>query len=134
MAITTKQKEQILQLRADGLSYKKVAEKVGVAKQTAVNIAKDNIDEIATLRNIETEAFFEEKRINSRGRLEQLTTLHDRIRTEIESRDLSDVPTDKLVTLLLKTQDALKAEVYTPTIRSTEEQQADKLQRERLSW
>lgn len=122
MAITNEVKLRIIELRAEGLSYAKIAEEAKVAKQTAVDIVKERIDEVSTLRAIEMEALFDTRRVNLTGRIEQLSALQTRLREEIASRDLTDVPTDKLITLFLKTSEALKAEVYTPTIQSTEEQ------------
>lgn len=131
--IANKVKLRIIELRADGLSYAKIAEEAGVAKQTAVDVVKESIDEVATLQAIEMEALFETERVNKKGRIEQLSALQARLREEIESRDLSDVPTDKLVSLFLKTSETLKGEVFSPTIRSTDEQESDRKKRDELS-
>jgi orotate phosphoribosyltransferase-like protein len=132
MATPEKIKLRVLELRAEGLSFAKIAEETKVAKQTAVDIVKENIDEVSTLRAIEMEALFDTQRVNQRGRIEQLSALHTRLREEIASRDLTDVPTDKLITLYIKTSEALKGEVFTPTIQSTEEQQ--QAARDRARW
>ena len=131
--IANKVKLRIIELRADGLSYAKIAEEAGVAKQTAVDVVKESIDEVATLQAIEMEALFETERVNKKGRIEQLSALQARLREEIESRDLSDVPTDKLVSLFLKTSETLKGEVFSPMIRSTDEQASDRKKRDELS-
>ncbi len=131
--IANKVKLRIIELRADGLSYAKIAEEAGVAKQTAVDVVKESIDEVATLQAIEMEALFETERVNKKGRIEQLSALQARLREEIESRDLSDVPTDKLVSLFLKTSETLKGEVFSPMIRSTDEQESDRKKRDELS-
>jgi intein-encoded DNA endonuclease-like protein len=120
----------VIELRAEGVSYSDIAQQLTIAKQTAVNIAKENIDEIGTLRAIEVEATFKAQRINRDGRIAQLSQLHQRLREEIERRDLSELPTKDLVALFLKTSDSLKGEVYSPEIRSTEEQAQDRSQRE----
>ena len=131
--IANKVKLRIIELRADGLSYAKIAEEAGVAKQTAVDVVKESIDEVATLQAIEMEALFETERVNKKGRIEQLSALQARLREEIESRDLSDVPTDKLVSLFLKTSETLKGEVFSPMFRSTDEQESDRKKRDELS-
>lgn len=132
--ITESIRLRVIELRADGVSYSKIAEQLSIAKQTAVDIAKEKIDEIGTLRAIEMEATFKAQQVNRDGRIAQLSTLHNRLREEIERRDLSQLPTKDLVALYLKTSDTLKGEVYTPTIKSTQEQAEDRLQREQLQW
>ena len=132
--IANKVKLRIIEIRADGLSYAKIAEEAGVAKQTAVDVVKESIDEVATLQAIEMEALFDSSRVNLRGRVEQLSALQSRLREEIESRDLSEVPTDKLITLFIKTTDALKAEVYSPEAKSTSEQAAEANERSLTSF
>lgn len=127
-------KLRVVELRADGVSYSQIAEQLSIAKQTAVNIAKEKIDEIGTLRAIEVEATFKAQQINRDGRISQLSILHNRLREEIERRDLSELPTKDLVTLFLKTSDTLKGEVYTPTIRSTQEQEQDRIKRNEFDW
>lgn len=129
MAVTEKVRLRILELRAEGLSYAKIAEEASVSKQTAVDIVKANIDQVTTLQAVEMEAFLDTSRINYRGRVKQLSDLHNRLREEIERRDLSDIPTDKLINLYLKTSDSLKGEVKTPCIRSTYEQEQDAAER-----
>ena len=130
MAIQNKTKLQVLELRAEGVSYARIAEKTSISKQSVVDIVKGNIDSVATLQAIAMEAFLDESRVNYKGRLEQLSALHKRLREEIERRDLSEVPTDKLINLYLKTSDSLKAEVRTPCIKSTTEQEKDASNRE----
>ena len=122
MAVNAKVRLRIIELRAEGLSYAKIAEALKISKQTAVDIVKDNQDQIATLQAVEMEALFDAERVNLRGRVEQLSALQARLREEIEQRDLSQVPTDKLINLFIKTNQALKEEVYTPEALSLSEQ------------
>lgn len=128
--ITEPVKLQVIQLRAEGVSYSKIADKLSISKQTAVNIAAERIDEIDTLRAVEVEAFFKSQQINRDGRIEQLSLLHQRLREEIARRDLTELPTKDLVALFLKTSDTLKGEVYSPTIRSSDQQEKDRRDRE----
>lgn len=127
MAITQQVKLRVIELRAEGLSYAKIANEMKIAKQTAVDIVKDNIDEVTSLQAVEMEALIDAERVNQRGRIEQLSELHSRLREEISSRDLSEVPTDKLIKLYLNTSDTIKREVERadPQPKSlTEQQQA----------
>ena len=130
MSVTQQVKLRVIELRAEGLSYAKIAKEAKIAKQTAVDIIRDNIDEVETLQAVEMDALIDAERVNLRGRIEQLSALHNRLRQEIEQRDLSDVPTEKLISLFIKTSETLKGEVNPPVVRSTEEQRQDKCMRD----
>lgn len=130
--ITENTKLKVIELRAEGFSYSQISEQLSIAKQTAVNIAKEKIDEIDTLQAINQEATFKAQQINREGRIQQLSLLHNRLREEIANRNLSDLPTKDLISLYLKTSDTLKAEVFEPSIRSSTEQAQDRSSRERF--
>lgn len=132
--IPQKVKIRAIELRAGGASYASIAKELSIAKQTAVDILREKPEEIATLRAIELEALYETERVNNRGRIEQLSALHTRLRQEIEGRDLADVPTEKLISLYLKTSDTLKGEVTAPVIQSTTEQNKAASDRELFSF
>ena len=134
MALTKDKKNQIIALRAQGLSYAKIAEEAKVAKQTAVDVVGENWDEIATLRGIALEELYEAQRVNARGRLEQLSSIQTRLMEEIESRNLADLSTDKLITLYLNLSKTIKEEVTPPQIRTSSEQERDQYNRNMMSW
>lgn len=127
MAISNKVKLRIIELRAEGLPFAKIAEAVNVSKQTAMEIVKDNIDEVTSLQAVEMEALFDNERVNLRGRVEQLSALQARLREEIAKRDLSKVPTEKLIALFIKTNQALREEVYTPDVKTVSEIRDEKM-------
>lgn len=127
MAISNKVKLRIIELRAEGLPFAKIAEAVNVSKQTAMEIVKDNIDEVTSLQAVEMEALFDNERVNLKGRVEQLSALQARLREEIAKRDLSKVPTEKLIALFIKTNQALREEVYTPDVKTVSEIRDEKM-------
>ena len=55
-----------------------------------------------------------------------------KIKTEVESRDLSDVPTDKLLDLFLKYNSQVKEEVIEPIFKTSKEIKEERLDRELL--
>lgn len=132
MSVPTKVKLRVIELRAEGLSFANIAKEANVSKQTAVDIIRENIEEVTTLQAIEMEALIDASKVNQRGRIEQLSELHSRLREEIAKRDLSDVPTDKLIKLYLNTSDTLKGEVTpsTTAVQSQQEQQQTARSRE----
>lgn len=126
MSVSNKVKLRIIELRAEGLSYAKIAEALKISKQTALEIVRDNKDEVTSLQAMEMEALFDAEKINLRGRVEQLSSLQARLRDELAKRDLSKIPTDKLIALFIKTNQALKDEVFTPEVKSVAEIQQER--------
>ena len=124
MALNNQTKLQIISLRAQGHSYAKIAEEVKVSKQTAIDVARAERDQIDTLQATEMEALFEAHQINLKGRLGQLSTLQRRLLEEIKKRDLSDLPTKDLINLYLSTSKSIKEEVFAPEILSSSEQES----------
>jgi hypothetical protein len=103
-------KAEFVQLRAKGLSYIRIAERLGVAKSTLANWNADLEAEIASAKAMELEALQEEFFLLKEGRIKLLGEQLRRVQAELAGRDLSDVPTDKLMELVLKYQAALKEE------------------------
>lgn len=129
LSIDADKKRRILELRATGLSYAKISEEVKVAKQTAINVCKAQEEEIATLEALNMEELYEQHRITKRERIAAHASLLARIRTEIEGRDFTDVSTDKLIDLYLKTSASLSGEMIEPTFQTSEEQERDRQER-----
>ncbi len=130
--LDTDKKQQILKLRASGKSYATIAAELKIAKQTAIDYCKENEEAIATLKGMELEALYEAHKINKEARIVALSTLKDRLLEEIEQRELTDIPTDKLITLYLNTSAAIKEEAVEPKFQSSKEQERDKQERETL--
>lgn len=132
LLIDMQKKRSIMELRAKGYSYAKIAKETGVAKQTAIDVCKESEEVIATLNAMELEELYEEHAITAKERITAHANLLSRIREEIENRDLTEVPTDKLIDLYLKTASALKEEVITPNFQTSKEQERDRKEREYL--
>jgi transposase-like protein len=103
-------KAEFVQLRARGLSYARIAERLGVAKSTLANWNAELEAEIASARAMELEALQAEFFVLKEGRITLLGEQLLRLRGELAGRDLTEVATDKLLELLLKYQAALKDE------------------------
>ena len=103
-------KAQFVELRAKGLSYAKIAKKLKVSKATLANWSQELEAEIASRKAMELEALMEEFWLLKEGRIRLLGTILAKLKKEAEERDLSTLPTDKLLELLLKYQEELKAE------------------------
>ena len=132
LLIDKEKENEILTLRAQGLSYASIAQRAEVAKQTAVDVCKRNDETISQLKAYEIEQLYEEQMITHEERIKAHASMMRKIRAEVEKRDLSDVPTEKLIDLYLKTSAAIKEEMLTPCFKSTREMETDKAERELL--
>lgn len=108
MKDTNKQK-QFIQLRAQNWSFERISKEMGVSKTTLIKWSKEFDYEIRNLHNLELEALYEEYKVSNQQRIEYYGTLQDKILNELKKRDLTEVKTDKLLDMLLKTSDKLEA-------------------------
>jgi hypothetical protein len=129
---TTDQKERFIELRAKGWSFDKIAKETGKAKQTLIDWSKELQDEIANRKALELEALYESYYLLKENRLQTFGTMLTKIKKEVESRDLSDVPTDKLLELLLKYNSQVKEEIVEPIYKSSQEIKEERMDRELL--
>ena len=125
-------KERFIELRAKGWSFDKIAKELGKAKQTLIDWSKELQDEIANRKALELEALYETYYLLKENRLQTFGALLTKIKTEVESRDLSDVPTDKLLDLFLKYNSQVKEEVIEPIFKTSQEIKEERLDRELL--
>lgn len=111
-------KRHFVELRAKGYSLARCAEQLHVSKSTLATWQQDLEAQIASLKAIELEALQEEFFVAKEGRLRLLGEQVKALREELETRTLSDVPTDKLLDILLKYHQALREEFVEPRLLS----------------
>ncbi len=114
-----KTKEQLIQLRAQGVSYSNISKEIGKSKQTLIDWGKELEEEIRNLKAIELEAIYEKYFLLKEARLQSFGIITQRIRKEIESRDLSDIPTEKLLDMFLKYNSVIKQETTEPIFNNS---------------
>ena len=132
MSYNSKDKERFIELRAKGWSFDKIAKETGKAKQTLIDWSKELQDEIANRKALELEALYESYYLMRENRLQTFGAMLTKIKEEVERRDLSDVPTDKLLDLFLKYNSQIKEEIVEPIYKSSQELIEDKQDRELL--
>jgi hypothetical protein len=103
-------KAEFVRLRAKGLPYAKIAKRLGMARSTLASWSAALEAEIASTRTMELEVLQEEFFLLKEGRIRLLGEQLLRLRSELANRNLADVPTDKLMDVLLKYHVALKEE------------------------
>lgn len=104
------EKQAFIELRAKGITYEKIAKKLGKTKQTLINWSKELTEEIANHREIELESLRAQYLATKEARLKVLSDNLDRVEKALEKRTLEDVCTDKLMSLALKLSQQLAAE------------------------
>jgi len=129
---TVETKERFIELRAKGWSFDKIAKQLGKAKQTLIDWSKELDNEIANLKALELEALYEKHYLLKENRIETFGELLRKLKDEVISRDLSDVPTDKLLELFLKYNSQIKEEIVEPIYKSSDELIDEKQNREIL--
>lgn len=113
-----------MELRAKGESFRGIAKKLKVGKQTLINWEKEYRDEIANRKATELEALQEkyyltvERSIKFYG--EKILVLEG----ELIKRDLADLGTKEIFELLLKYQAGLKGLAVSPVFLSKGEMHA----------
>jgi restriction endonuclease Mrr len=129
---TTELKERFIELRAKGWSFDKIAKETGKAKQTLIDWSKELQDEIGNRKALELEFLYESYYLMRENRLQTFGVMITKIKEEVERRDLSDVPTDKLLELLLKYNAQIKEEIVEPIYKTSTEITEERLDKELL--
>ena len=132
MSYNIQDKERFIELRAKGWSFDKIAKELSKAKQTLIDWSKELQDEIANRKALELEALYESYYLLKENRLQTFGAMLTKIKEEVERRDLSDVPTDKLLELLLKYNSQVKEEIVEPIYKSSQEIKEERQDRELL--
>ena len=99
-----------IQMRAMGISFAKISEKLGISKPTLIKWSKDFELEIQNLRTIEQEALREQYLITKEKRIQMLGESLDKVKQEIAKRDFSEITTEKLLFINIKLLQEIKAE------------------------
>ena len=126
-------KERFIELRAKGWSFDKIAKETGKAKQTLIDWSKELQNEIANRKASELEALYETYYLMRENRLQTFGAMLTKIKEEVDRRNLSDVPTDKLLELLLKYNSQVKEEIVEPIYKSSQEIKEEREDRELLN-
>ena len=125
-------RERFMVLRAQNNSYAAIERELGVTKKTLIAWGKEHREEIENLQAMEHEALLQEYGLTTRARVELFGEELRRVRNELATRDLHELPTPKLYDLVVKLSVQLKVEVTPPLVRSDDEVQRRVAQRELL--
>jgi len=112
MAATQKTREKFIELRAENISFDKIAKLLKVSKSSLILWSKIYELDIQNLRAITYEALNERYKVGQQHRLQMWSEQLESVREELKKRGLGDIPTPKLLELLDTLNEKLKSEAY----------------------
>lgn len=110
----TEDKNRFIDLRAKGYSYAKIAKEIGVSKGTLTQWNEELKEEITRLKAIQLDELYSKFYMGKEARITQLGDTLARINTEIEQRDFTNIPLDKLLDYKIRLIKELKEEYLEP--------------------
>ena len=121
----TEQQERFIELRAEGRSYADIAVALNVSKPTLIAWGKELQKEVANARTLRLDELFEKYAVAKGKRVEAFGKRLESILAELDTRNLTDVPTTALLKLALDFGDRLKAEAEPLTLKGESEASMD---------
>ena len=118
---TQEEVHKFIQLRAQGLSFDKIAKKLKMSKTTLIKWSKKFAFEIANLRSERLEALREEYCLSVEARVHMWGQVVNHIMADISNRSLRNVTTDKLLDMLVKAQSRLEQSYIEPVFISEDD-------------
>jgi len=107
-------KTRFIELRAKGLSYARIARELKVAKGTLASWNQELSEEIASLKAVQLEELYEKYYLVRAGRIELIGSQMKKLVKELQKRDFAEISTEKLLDLVLRYFETLKAEYIAP--------------------
>jgi DNA-binding Lrp family transcriptional regulator len=101
-------KDKFIELRAAGLSFDSIAEKLNISKPTLLKLARELQADIERLKFINLESLAERYKVLRAERLQALGGIAEKVDTAIEAADFSKLSPEKLVELKLKLTEKMR--------------------------
>ncbi len=120
MAKTVDEQTKFIELRAKGNSFEKIAKEIKVSKPTLLKWDKELREHVLELRFLHFESLAEQYSLMKKQRLEYLAELYQKLKRELEKRDMSKVATEKLIDMVTRLEDRLLSEFKTIRFSTSE--------------
>lgn len=111
MAHSRETKEKFIALRADGISYDRIRERLGVSKQTLIKWGKQLANQIAGLREARVDELCEKYLLAKERRIALFAEQLLRLRDELGDRSLDDLTVKEVLSLYLRYLRAVSREI-----------------------
>ena len=102
--------------RQAGESIQALSDSLYVAESQCILWEQAHKKEIEQSQFLLTEQIFRDKGLTRINRIETMSKILEKINSEIDKRDFSDVPTDKLILLGMKMSEFMKVEIQSSSI------------------
>ena len=109
--------EKFIELRSSGKSFKEISFELSIPLSNILELSKKYSYEVNNLKAIELDDIANKYQISKSQRIEFLGSLLSKFKNELNSRDLSDIPSDKLIDYLLKYSQLLGKELEPTTFK-----------------
>lgn len=103
-------KSEYVRLRAEGQSYRAIAEQLHISKSTCSSWEKELKGQISQLKQEKLSELYESYGMAKEGRIRRLGETLNRLEEALENADLESLPPDKLLKFYLDYTEALKKE------------------------
>jgi len=112
MSKTLDERQQFIELRAKGYSFQKISDELSISKPTLIDWSKDTDTnrDIQNQRTLAVDELQERYAITRRHRIVVFGEFLQKAKDELNNRDMSDIPTDRLITMVIKLSNTLKAD------------------------
>lgn len=107
---TTEDKTEFIKLRAEGRSYSFICNKLKISKDTCHNWELELKAEINQHKTDQLRELYESYYMVREARIKRLGETLNKIGAALDTKDLTELPTEKLLDFKLKYQEALKGE------------------------
>jgi len=129
MTKTNEDIERFIELRARGLSLDKIAQETGTSKPVLLKWSKDFQRELDEAQYFELQDLLSQYGIMRRGRVEVISETLQKALTELRSRaqagNFGDLPTDKLLKVVLMLEARLERETETNRLEFSDARNLD---------
>ena len=115
-------KEQFIQLRAQGLSYDKIATELNISKPTLIKWSEECRSEIANLRYFEIESLITQYGLVKKAKIDSLAQLLNKAMQEMKQRSFEDLSTKELLTTIFQLDEKIRGELSVIRFLTGEEQ------------
>ena len=99
---TESQKNEFLSLRAQGLSFDKISEKLKINKKTLIRWNKDKINEINSLKESAFESMMESLQVSTQNRVKMLADELNKINSALTNRNYNNYRVTELLNYKMK--------------------------------
>ena len=103
-------KREFVRLRAEGLSYSAIADKLGISKTTCTNWERELRDQVAEQKRERLNELYTSYSMTKEARITKLGETLQSIESALADADLAEIPAEKLLDYKLKYTEALKGE------------------------